>query len=149
MLLPKRRPSGPWLRCCSAGKSRLGNQLLCPIQTAVLYTLRDHKEEPLEQLRKDISASFQHAAFTDIVNKTLKAAKQTDCRTILFGGGVTNNQTLRKYFQEADPSYNYIWPSIGLSLDNAAMIAGLGYHYFLKKGQGDTMDLEPLARMGF
>jgi N6-L-threonylcarbamoyladenine synthase len=41
------------------------------------------------------------------------------------------------------------WPSAGLSLDNAAMIAGLGYHKYLVQGSGDSLDLEPKTRIKF
>jgi N6-L-threonylcarbamoyladenine synthase len=42
-----------------------------------------------------------------------------------------------------------LWPPLGLSLDNASMIAGLGYHTFLKRGKGDSMDLIPATRIAF
>jgi len=38
------------------------------------------------------------------------------------------------------------WPPVGLSLDNAAMIAGLGHHTYLRNGP-DTMELEALTRI--
>ena len=71
-------------------------------------------------------------------------------RTLIFGGGVTNNQTLRQSFaQKCGDKFQLLWPSFGLSLDNAEMIAGLGYHRFLLKG-ADSMDFrEPLARIPF
>jgi len=116
------------------------------LKTAVLYAVRG-KEALTASDKHNISASFQHAAFSDIINKTLLAAKQYDCRTLLFGGGVTNNQHLRTMFTSAAPELKLLWPSCGLSLDNAAMIAGLGYYNYLKKGFcGDSLNMEAFTR---
>ena len=119
------------------------------LKTGVLYAAKGQngngKTLP-EADHPDIAASFQHTAFTDIIKKTLKAAEKHGCQQILFGGGVTNNQHLRAMFSEASPNYDFIWPSAGLSLDNAAMIAGLGYHQYKLQKSGDPMDLEAKVR---
>jgi N6-L-threonylcarbamoyladenine synthase len=125
------------------------------LKTAVLYTLKGQNSvmtAPLaltEENIQDVAASFQHAAFTDIVDKSTLAAEKYGCRTLVFGGGVTNNRQLRKMMSEKASHLETLWPPSGLSLDNAAMIAGLGYHRFLRKGCGDTMDLLPLTRIPF
>ncbi len=121
------------------------------LKTAILYRLRDIKEAGLmdEQVKQDIAASFQKTAFDDIIKKTLLAVEKYQIQTILFGGGVTNSQALRRLFQKKVDKCRLVWPSTGLSLDNAAMIAGLGYHVYLKRGKGDEMDLEPLIRIPF
>lgn len=118
------------------------------LKTAVLYAIRDAGSLS-DQDRCDLAASFQHAALNDIVKKTLLAARQHNLKTIIFGGGVTNSRYLRTLFEKADSSVNYCWPSAGLSLDNAAMIAGLGYHKYLAQGHGDPLDLEPATRIPF
>lgn len=116
------------------------------LKTAVLYTLRGQNGKGqvtlTEELKRDIAASFQEAAFKDIISKTLEAASIYNCKSIIFGGGVTNNQRLRKLFSESNKKLNFVWPLGALTLDNAAMIAGLGYHHYLKKG-GDNFDLDP------
>lgn len=126
------------------------------LKTAVLYTLRGkhpHVQEEIpysEQDRCDLAASFQRAALEDIIHKSLKAAEKFNIHSIILGGGVTNNQTLRRLFADASNNeYKIFWPSMGLSLDNAAMIAGLGYHKYKAKGHGDAFDLEPLVRIPF
>lgn len=106
------------------------------LKTGVLYTYKTTSD------KSDLAASFQHAAFQDVIKKTLKAAEQFNCQTLVFGGGVTNNKALRKLFAEKAPHYKQLWPTLGLSLDNAAMIAGLGYHRFRQKGTGDSLELE-------
>lgn len=125
------------------------------LKTAVLYSLKGQNlSEPnrhsqlTDQDKADISASFQQAAFKDIIDKTLIAADRHGCRTLIFGGGVTNNQKLRRLFFEQAPSLRCLWPSTGLSLDNAAMIGGLGYHNFLQKGsKSDSLHLEASTRI--
>jgi N6-L-threonylcarbamoyladenine synthase len=124
------------------------------LKTAVLYTLKGQNNRLADlslsvEQKQDIAAAFQQAAFGDIIAKTLAAAKHYGVETIIFGGGVTNNQRLRQLFLEANPSLHYRWPSVGLSLDNAAMIAGLGYHRYRQQGHGDSFDLEPLVRIPF
>ena len=114
------------------------------LKTAALYAWRD--KSPSKQ---NLAASFQQAALSDVVGKTLLAATQFNCRTIVFGGGVTNNQALRALFQKTNPNFNYVWPAQGLSLDNAAMIAGLGYHRYHKQGLRRFSDLEALTSIPF
>lgn len=118
------------------------------LKTAVLYTLRDL--DPQELNPSDIAASFQRAALGDVVKKTLVAAKEYEINTIVLGGGVTNNQTLRELFsKEGKGQYSFIWPSHGLSLDNAAMIGGLGFYRYQIQGKGDPIDLDPMTRIPF
>jgi N6-L-threonylcarbamoyladenine synthase len=65
---------------------------------------------------------------------------------VVFGGGVTNNRRLRALFAEKAPHLQLLWPAAGLSLDNAAMIAGLGFHAFQQRGQSDRLDSEAFTR---
>ncbi|NGX42908.1 MAG: tRNA N6-adenosine threonylcarbamoyltransferase [Chlamydiae bacterium] len=125
------------------------------IKTGVLYAVKgqngliDGKDKISKSDKSDIAASFQRIVFSDVITKVLKVASERDCQTIIFGGGVTNNSRLREMFAEAAPNHYLCWPSKGLSLDNAAMIAGLGYHRYLKQGTGDPYDLEALTRIRF
>ena len=121
------------------------------LKTNVLYTLKGQNQDKKapcllpETEKPHIAAAFQEAALGDIVNKALRAIKTFDCKGIYLGGGVTNNQRLRQLFHLSPVPV--FWPSQGLSLDNGAMIAGLGYHVFQQKGNGDALDLEPMARI--
>lgn len=113
------------------------------LKTAVLYAVQGGGFEAA-----DIAASFQRAALEDILNKTLLAAKQYHCETLVFGGGVTNNRVLRALFAKEAPHLRALWPPSELTLDNAAMIAGLGYHVYRKRG-ADGLELEALTQMPF
>ena len=110
------------------------------LKTAVLYAYRKI-ENPTEQDKNDIAASFQHAAFTDIQKKIGLAMQDCGTRTLLVGGGVTNSQALKSYLTKFDTHY----PDKGMSLDNAAMIAGLGFHKF--KGTSDPYSLKAIATL--
>lgn len=111
------------------------------LKTGVLYASKNYFKP------EDLAASFQQAALMDIIKKTKLAAAETGCKTVVFGGGVSNNQTLRHLFA-TKTSLQCFWPPTGLSLDNAAMIAGLGYHTFLKEGPS-PIDLEPMTSISF
>lgn len=107
------------------------------LKTAVLYAIQN--QELSYEDKCNIAASFQHAAFIDIITKTIAMANRRQCKSLIFGGGVTNNKKLREMFQLLAPSFVQVWPAAGLSLDNAAMIAGLGYARYLKYGE-DPLD---------
>lgn len=122
------------------------------LKTNVLYRLKGKNTSKNSQTQLDssqwphIAASFQETALNDVVSKSMRAAHHFQCKAIYLGGGVTQNQRFRDLLKNSPiPVY---WPLKGLSLDNAAMIAGLGYPIFLQKGkQSDPLDLEPLARI--
>lgn len=115
------------------------------LKTGVLYAAKDLEEKN----KADLAASFQQAALQDIVKKTLLAAKEMGCETLIFGGGVTNNRCLRELFNKKAPELKCLWPEARLTLDNGAMIAGLGYHRYLHQGKGDSLSLEPKTRIAF
>lgn len=122
------------------------------LKTSVLYTLKGQNKNYLpfvlsEEERCSIAASFQHAAFKDLIKKTLLAAEQYGIKEIVFGGGVTNNRKLRKEFADAAPHHTLYWPSFDLSLDNAAMIAGLGTKQYERCEHGSNLDMEAMARI--
>ncbi|HSX11674.1 MAG TPA: tRNA (adenosine(37)-N6)-threonylcarbamoyltransferase complex transferase subunit TsaD [Chlamydiales bacterium] len=116
------------------------------LKTAVLYAVKG--QVLTESQKSDVAASFQETALTDIVRKAHLAAQTFPCQAIFLGGGVCNNQRLRAIFHEKFPEMPIFWPPHNLSLDNAAMIAGLGGKKFIARGQvGDPLDLEVQTRV--
>jgi N6-L-threonylcarbamoyladenine synthase len=119
----------------------------------VLYAIKGPnatKDSPLiisEKEKADVAACFQETALKDVVLKTIEASKLFDCQAIYCGGGVSNNQRLKALFLELNCPCPIYYPQQLLTLDNAAMIAGLGYHHFLKKCKSDPLDLEPMTRI--
>jgi len=123
------------------------------LKTNVLYTVKGPnatRDTPLqisEEKKADIAASFQEVALSDVVQKAIDAAIEENCSAIYCGGGVSNNQRLKELFIELGSPVPVYYPALNLSLDNAAMIAGLGYHRFVKEGKGDPFDLSPQTRI--
>jgi N6-L-threonylcarbamoyladenine synthase len=133
-------------------KGRPWDFSLSGLKTNVLYTLKgqncDRKAPSIipESDRPHIAAGFQEAALGDVVKKALAAVEAFGCKMIFLGGGVTQNKRLRELFKKS--CVPVFFPPPGLSLDNGAMIAGLGYQLFSRKGcVGDSFDLEPLPRI--
>lgn len=106
------------------------------LKTNALYTIKGYQGKRTgkslisEADKKDFAASFQKAAFFDIIEKTKKALKLVSCDTIYLGGGVTCNTYLQKLFRDMLPHVKSHFPSKKLCIDNGAMIAGLGFHLF-------------------
>ena len=64
------------------------------IKTSLLYFVRDElRKDPefMEKNKEDICASFQKALIDILLDKLIKAAKQTGIREITIGGGVSAN----------------------------------------------------------
>ncbi|MCH9633136.1 MAG: tRNA N6-adenosine threonylcarbamoyltransferase [Chlamydiae bacterium] len=118
------------------------------LKTNVMYTIKGQNQDKnapsnLSDIeKKDIAASFQRAAFSDIVNKTLLATDHYPYHGLILGGGVCSSQALKKMFEEAFTTIPQFWPATGMASDNAAMIAGLGYHQFMQQGQHDSYFLK-------
>ena len=118
------------------------------LKTAVLYYLRSRgiaidnyspssaakkKKIPMP-LQKDISASFQEAAFAPLVAKTARAVQEYKACTVCIGGGVAANRKLPELLRAALPQTKIIVPPLEYCQDNAAMIAlAAGIRYESKK----------------
>ena len=88
----------------------------------------------------DLIASFQHAAVSDLTERTLLAADNQNIQSIFVSGGVACNSFLRKRFHEAarQRGLKVFFPSPALSTDNAAMIAAVGYYRLAAGHRSDT-----------
>ncbi len=108
------------------------------LKTAVLYHLRGGDAlaptpSPDEiGDRADVAASFQEAVVEALVEQSMKAAEREGLETLLVTGGVACNARLRERMQEvgAQRGVQAIFPSPAYCSDNAAMIAGLGWHHW-------------------
>lgn len=113
------------------------------IKTAVLYYTRGR--QPLGKV-EDIAASFQEAALGVIVKNSLRALMDYGISTLVIGGGVSANSRLREKVKRESMFGNFkaIFPEKGLCTDNAAMVAGLGYHLY-KKGVRSGLEITALC----
>ncbi len=121
------------------------------LKTSVLYTMKGQNSQTprlfTPEEKANLAASFQETALRDVLHKAQLAAQQFPCQAIYLGGGVCNNKRLRALFQEEFPSIPVYFPSPDLTLDNGAMIAGLGAQKFLKNPHSDPLDLEAQTRI--
>ncbi|MFW5902007.1 MAG: tRNA (adenosine(37)-N6)-threonylcarbamoyltransferase complex transferase subunit TsaD [Thermodesulfobacteriota bacterium] len=99
------------------------------IKTAVKRFIQTHPND-YQDLTGDIAAEFQEAVTEVLVYKLMHAAEEMNCRDIAVVGGVAANQRLRRRVAEAaaGAGRRLFIPSVDLCGDNAAMVAGLGYH---------------------
>ena len=121
------------------------------IKTSLLYFVRDElRKDPefMEKNKEDICASFQKALIDILLDKLIKAAKQTGIREITIGGGVSANSGLRSRIEEEGRrrGWNTYLPEFKFTTDNAAMIAIAGYYHYLV-GERTSLDVAPVSRM--
>ena len=121
------------------------------IKTAFLYFLRDEKKKNPDFVRQhlaDICASLQHTLVSMLLSKLEQASTQTGIRNVAIAGGVSANTGLRTRLQQvaAEKQWNVFIPAFEYCTDNAAMIAMVAHHKFLKK-DFSNLDITPLARM--
>jgi len=115
------------------------------LKTAVVNQLDQFWNREFEKSKENIAASFQATAIDILVDRTLKAARHTGLGTIVAGGGVAANSYLRRRLTE-QTDYRVIFPSFELCTDNAAMVAGLGFH-LLEAGNVSEMSITASARV--
>jgi N6-L-threonylcarbamoyladenine synthase len=119
--LPILKPEGT--RACDVSYSGL--------KTAVINQL-DHFWTPgYERTPVNIAASFQEAAVKILLRSLLRAVEITDLTTLVAGGGVAANSRLRTLLSQ-HTELRCIFPPLKLCTDNAAMIAGVAYHYLMR-----------------
>lgn len=113
------------------------------IKTAVLYYVGRHALKDATH-KADIAASFQEAAINSLIKKSWLALKMKKAKRLVVGGGVAANRRLRERFSE-EAKYSHTeayFPDKILCMDNAAMVAGLGYRLF-SKGYASNLDATP------
>ncbi len=103
------------------------------IKTAVLHYQQKHKATAQKDIAQ-IAYSFQDSVVSVLVKKSIAACLQKKIKTLLLGGGVAANSTLRQRLAEEGKKHDIeiFLPPMSLCLDNAAMIAGAGFHYLKK-----------------
>ncbi len=99
------------------------------IKTSVLYYLKRNAHQVKLPVNK-IAYSFQKSVVSTLIEKCTAACLKRNIKTLLVGGGVAANSTLRTRMVEETKQHgiNVFFPDLSLCLDNAAMIAGLGFH---------------------
>jgi N6-L-threonylcarbamoyladenine synthase len=127
------------------------------IKTAVLRHVQAHRIEPqpdpdaAPQPVLDLLASFQHTVVENLVHRVRKALRSERAASVLISGGVACNSLLRERFRNLAEreGFRFFCPSFEMSLDNAAMVAAVGYRH-LRDGRIADLDLnaEPNLKLG-
>jgi len=126
------------------------------LKTAVLYAIKGPgckgpELELTEKTTADIAASFEQAVCEVLVGKLVRAAGERGLATVAVAGGVAANRRLRSMLREQAEAAGLKSAVAPMSLctDNAAMIAGLGYHQ-LQRGEGrgaERLQVEVVPRL--
>lgn len=122
------------------------NFSLSGLKTAVSNYVRKAKASGATFRVEDLAASFQAAVVEVQVEKITRAALEKRVGQVVLAGGVAANSFLREKLRERlrHHGVSLFYPSIKLCLDNAAMVAALGYR-LLKEGMTSGLDLEATA----
>jgi N6-L-threonylcarbamoyladenine synthase len=99
------------------------------LKTAVMLEIR--KNPPVtDKEREKLSAKFQNTVIREIISRVAAALRDSKPKSLVVGGGVACNQTLRAALKEEAEKSSVVLrvPPPKYCSDNAAMIAGLGAH---------------------
>ena len=122
------------------------------LKTSFLYTLRDAvAADPdfIETHKADLCASLQGTIVEILLDKLIRASKETGIRDIAIAGGVSANSGLRNAVAEQGRrrGWRTFIPEFKFTTDNAAMIAMAGYFRY-REGLISPLDTAPVARIG-
>jgi N6-L-threonylcarbamoyladenine synthase len=112
------------------------------LKTAVAQHVAKNGRPETESARADLCASFQRAAVTSLVSKSIAACKRERVQRLVLGGGVAANRGLRAYARERCDAegIELFVPPLASCTDNAAMIAYAGAMRLLR-GERDGTEL--------
>ncbi len=121
------------------------------LKTSFLYTLRDRVAEDPDFIQKnlaDLCASLQATIVEILLDKLVKAARETEIRDIAIAGGVSANSGLRNGItaEGRKRGWRTFLPEFKFTTDNAAMIALSGYFRY-QNGNFSELDIAPIARI--
>ena len=74
-----------------------------------------------------------------LVRRVFSLSRERNIADIVIAGGVASNGRLREMLNSAKRNENIIVASPALCTDNAAMVGGLGYHYYVENKFDDVM----------
>jgi len=120
------------------------------LKTAVATVVSGLASEGLlEENRPHVAASFQEAAVDVLATKTLRAVKETGCRRVLLGGGVSSNRRLKEEIGKRLGSNGSLFvASPRLSMDNGAMVARAAL-FHLDRGEVGDLELSADSNLAF
>lgn len=120
------------------------------LKTSILYFIQSQEPPFIQDNLADICASIQQRIISILMNKLVKASKETGIKEIGIAGGVSANSGLRKALEEQGAKYgwNTYIPKFEYCTDNAAMIAITAWYKY-QAGEFAGLDVIPGARAAF
>ena len=102
----------------------------------------------IERNKADLCASLQGTIVEILLDKLVRASKDTGIRDIAIAGGVSANSGLRNGIVEQGlkRGWRTFLPEFKFTTDNAAMIAMAGYYHY-QHGDFSSLDVSPAARL--
>jgi N6-L-threonylcarbamoyladenine synthase len=94
----------------------------------------------------DLLAAFQNTVIRELMRHVEESADEIGARAVIVSGGVACNAGLRKAAAAARLGYPLLFPTPGLSTDNAAMIAAAAFRKCLR-GEYDDYTLAARANL--
>jgi N6-L-threonylcarbamoyladenine synthase len=121
------------------------------VKTSILYYLQKQKKENeqfISENLNDLCASIQQTIVGILIQKIIKATKQTNIKNVCIAGGVSANSLLRKALQEAGEKHGWqtFIPAMQYCTDNGGMIAIVAYYKYLA-GTFSSLSESPSARI--
>jgi N6-L-threonylcarbamoyladenine synthase len=120
------------------------------LKTAVLYHVRGQDARSPRALSAeetaDVAAAFQEAVVDVLVEKSMRACAARGATRLAVGGGVACNGRLREKAAARGRAQGVetFFPEPRFCTDNAAMVAGLGYH-LARAGRTADLSLDAMA----
>jgi N6-L-threonylcarbamoyladenine synthase len=99
------------------------------LKTAVINYIKNNPDADLAE----VAYSFQESAVEILFRRLHKISLDTGITHMVVAGGVASNSRIREILYSFKDRYNIMIPPPVLCTDNAAMNAGLAYHYYLKR----------------
>jgi len=114
------------------------------IKTALIY-----KKNEMEKLgcfdskaKLKLISSFQYSSLETLISTIQEAVNKSGIKRVVCGGGVIANKYLRQRLsQQEGKKMRFLISPIGYAGDNAAIVAGLGFYLYNKKGRRSDIDL--------
>lgn len=120
------------------------------LKTSVINHLHKLDQNNVKYDKKDIAASFQKAAVSVLVEKSVNAAIKFSSDKLVIAGGVSANSYLRKEFEKEclNKGIKLYIPPIELCTDNASMIGAIAYFQYLNNDFSDLdMNANPSLKI--
>jgi N6-L-threonylcarbamoyladenine synthase len=106
------------------------------IKTALIYKKIEMEKKGLfdKKMKIKLLSSFQHTIMGTIISTIASAAERLKVKRVVLGGGVVANNHLRSLLKEYKPEMNILLAPLEYCGDNAAVVAGLGFYLYNRKG---------------